>query len=292
MKIALFGSTYNEDMEAYYIELLGHLNYYNTELLVYKPFYDVLLKNHLINKNTDVFSTHDELKERVDFMFSIGGDGTLLKTITLIKDSGIPVLGFNTGRLGFLSGTGKEEIKDAIEALSENKYKTDTRSLLEIVNSGNINISDNYALNEISVHKRDSSSMISIHAYVNDIFLNTYWADGLIIATPTGSTAYSLSCGGPILTPDSNNFIINPIAIHNLTVRPVVIPDDSVIKLKIEGRDSNYLLSIDSRSEVLQSTMEIIIKKASFGIKLVKLNNNNFFTTIREKLMWGLDKRN
>lgn len=292
MKIALFGSTYNEDMEAYYIELLGHLNYYNSELLVYKPFYDVLLKNHLINKNTDVFSTHDELKDRVDFMFSIGGDGTLLKTITLIKDSGIPVLGFNTGRLGFLSGTGREEIKDAIEALSENKYKTDTRSLLEIVNSGNINISDNYALNEISVHKRDSSSMISIHAYVNDIFLNTYWADGLIIATPTGSTAYSLSCGGPILTPDSNNFIINPIAIHNLTVRPVVIPDDSVIKLKIEGRDSNYLLSIDSRSEVLQSTMEIIIKKASFGIKLVKLNNNNFFTTIREKLMWGLDKRN
>lgn len=292
MKIALFGTSFSEDLEDYYMELLGKLNYYNFDLLIYEPFHNKLAEKYLITGDTKIFKQHSEIKDNVDFLFSIGGDGTLLKTIPLVKDSGIPVLGFNTGRLGFLSSISKEDITDALENIIENKYTIEKRSLIKIKSPAGLFGEDNYALNEITVHKRDSSSMILIHAYVNNVFLNTYWADGLIISTPTGSTAYSLSCGGPILTPDSNNFIITPIAIHNLTVRPIVVPDNVCIKLKVEGRIDNYLVTVDSNNVVTSSSIELEIQKENFHINIVQLIHQNFFSTIREKLMWGWDKRN
>ncbi len=292
MKIALFATNFNEDLEAYYMELLGKLNYYNFEVSIYEPFYQILAEKHLIRENTETFIDYNDIKNNFDFLFSVGGDGTLLKTITLIKDSGVPILGFNTGRLGFLSSISKENISESLEDILGGRYQIEKRSLIKIEKPANLFGTDNYALNEITVHKRDSSSMILIHASINNVFLNTYWADGLIISTPTGSTAYSLSCGGPILTPDSNNFVINPIAIHNLTVRPIVVPDTAVIKLKIEGRIDNYLVTLDSNNVVTSSSIELEIKKEDFQINLVQLNGQSFFSTIREKLMWGWDKRN
>ena len=292
MKIALFGSAFSDDLEDYYMELLGKLNYYNFDLLIYEPFHTILAEKYLITGDTKKFRQHSEIKDNVDFLFSIGGDGTLLKTISLVKDSGIPVLGFNTGRLGFLSSISKEDITDALENIIENKFTIEKRSLIKIKSPADLFGEDNYALNEITVHKRDSSSMILIHAYVNNVFLNTYWADGLIVSTPTGSTAYSLSCGGPILTPDSNNFILTPIAIHNLTVRPIVVPDNVCIKLRVEGRIDNYLVTLDSNNVVTSSTIELEIQKENFHINIVQLNHQTFFSTIREKLMWGWDKRN
>jgi len=292
MKIALFATNFNEELEEYYIELLAKLQHFHFEFCIYKPFYQLLLDKNLIKASTAIFNDYSDINNDIDFLFCVGGDGTFLQTLPLIKDSGIPILGFNTGRLGFLTSISKEEVSVALEDILDGKYTIEQRSLIEINKPSNLFGTDNYALNEITVHKRDSSSMILIHAYVNNVFLNTYWADGLIISTPTGSTAYSLSCGGPILTPDSNNFIITPIAIHNLTVRPIVVPDNVVIKLKIEGRIDQYLVTLDSKNVVISSSIELEIKKGNFQINLVQLNNQTFFSTIREKLMWGWDKRN
>ncbi|MEI6123009.1 MAG: NAD kinase [Bacteroidota bacterium] len=292
MKVALFSTAFSEELEEYYIELLGKLIYYNFKITIYKPFFEQLFNNHLISADTETFLNHHDLGKSVDYLFSIGGDGTLLKTITLIKDSGIPILGFNTGRLGFLSSISREEISETIENILNKNFIIEKRSLIKIENPQNLFGEDNFALNEITVHKRDSSSMILIHAYINTVFLNTYWADGLIISTPTGSTAYSLSCGGPILTPDSANFILTPIAIHNLTVRPIVVPDDVTINLKVEGRIDNYLVTLDSNNVVTSSSIELEIKKEKFQINFIYFKNKPFFSTIREKLMWGWDKRN
>ncbi|HNW69100.1 MAG TPA: NAD kinase [Bacteroidales bacterium] len=292
MRIALFAINFSEELEAYYIELLGKLKYHKFEICIYEPFHRKLLENHLINPEIKPFNTFDEIKGTIDFLFSIGGDGTLLKTVSLVKDSGIPILGFNTGRLGFLSSISRDEISEAIECIREQKFHIQKRSLIRLNKPGNLFGEHNFALNEITVHKRDSNSMITIQAYVNGVFLNSYWADGLIISTPTGSTAYSMSCGGPIMAPDSNTFILTPISTHNLTVRPVVIPDNAVIKLKVEGRIENYLVALDSNSSVISSDIELEIKKEAFYLNLVELDSKTFFSTIREKLMWGWDKRN
>jgi len=226
-------------------------------------------------------------------MLSIGGDGTLLDTLTYIRDSKIPVIGINTGSLGFLSAISTEQMHPALEALLSGNYTLDQRSLLEVdTGQNNLFASFPYALNEVTVAKRDTSTLISISAWVNGQFLNTYWADGLMVATPTGSTGYSLSCGGPIISPDSENFIITPIATHNLTVRPIVIKDDSIITLKVEGRNQNHLIVLDSRSAPMETTINLTIKKADFKINLVKIENTDFYKTIRNKLAWGLDKRN
>ena len=292
MRIALFSMNFSEDLEAYYIELLGKLNYHKFDICIYEPFYRKLLENRLISPETKPFSNYEDITGSTDFLFSIGGDGTFLKTISLVKGSGIPILGFNTGRLGFLSSISKDEISEAIESLKEKKFHVEKRSLIRLNKPGNLFGENNFALNEITVHKRDSSSMITIQAYVDDVFLNSYWADGLIVSTPTGSTAYSMSCGGPIIAPDSNNFILTPIATHNLTVRPIVIPDSAVIKLKVDGRMDNYLVTLDSNNAVISNSIELEIKKEDFYINLVQLNSKSFFSTIREKLMWGWDKRN
>ncbi len=259
---------------------------------------DIFLFEPLLNQCADkskikgVFSRYDDIKGKIDFLISIGGDGTFLETVTLVRDSGIPVMGINTGRLGFLSGISNEEISSAIDSLLSSKYSLEKRALLELDIQGDYFKDCKYALNEITVQKTDSSSMITIQAAVNNKFLNSYWADGLIVATPTGSTAYSLSCGGPIVMPDSENFVVTPIAPHNLNIRPVIISSNDTVTLDVEGQDFGFLISLDSHSENVQSPVKISIKKANFYFSLVTLENHDFLLKLRQKLNWGLDKRN
>ena len=226
-------------------------------------------------------------------MISFGGDGTLLDTVTMIKNSNIPVLGINAGRLGFLANINQDDILLAVKALKNRDYNLDERSLLNVENQIILSKNNsNFALNEITLHKKDSSSMLKIEAFLDDEFLNTYWADGLVIATPTGSTAYSLSCGGPIIIPGSNNFVITPISPHNLNLRPMVVGDNVSIKLKAASRESFFLVSMDSRSVTLENNEEILIKKADFKLQLIELPDHNFLKTVRNKLFWGKDSRN
>jgi len=291
MKIAIYGRNTNDNISQYIQSLFHKLNGYKAELYVYEPFYKYIKQKIEISGNIKIFNTHLDLKDKVDYLLSIGGDGTILETLTFVRDSEIPVLGINTGRLGFLANVAKEEVNSAVDALENKKYSIEKRTLLSVINPKDLFGDVNYGLNELTILKKDSSSMITIHTYINDNFLNSYFADGLIIATPTGSTAYSLSCGGPLVMPGSQNFVITPIAPHNLNVRPLVISDNNIIKLKVEGRSPNYLLSLDSRNVVIDSSIEIVLQKAEFAIHLIQLENQNFYTTIRNKLLWGLDKR-
>ncbi len=300
MKVAIYGRDFSTKLPARQEAhtdstadalqtLFTRLDKAGVEVLVYEPFLKHLGKK-IKAKNT--FTKHEELKGKVKFLFSIGGDGTFLETVRFVRDSGIPVVGINTGRLGFLSGITKEEIEPAVDALLKGKYSLDKRTLLELNIKGKYFSECRYALNEITVQKTDSSSMITVHASINGKFLNTYWADGLIVATPTGSTAYSLSCGGPIVMPDSDNFVITPIAPHNLNIRPVIISSHDVITLEVEGRSPHFLVSLDSRSENVQSPVKLSIKKADFLFSLVNLEKQDFLLKLRSKLHWGLDKRN
>lgn len=292
MQIALFGRDINPEFLDEFREMIRVLESGVNRFLVYEPFLGQIAGKVAFTKEVRPFSTSPELQPDTRFMISMGGDGTLLDTITLLQDSGIPVLGINTGRLGFLSAVSSGEVQQAARALMEGDYTLDRRSLISLMAPEGLFGPVNYALNELTVLKRDNSSMITINAYVNDQYLNTYWADGLIVATPTGSTGYSLSCGGPIIAPDAANFVITPIATHNLTVRPIVIPDSSVIKLKISGRSQDYLVLLDSRSRPLSTSVELIIRRADFLINLVCIGQKDFYKTIRNKLAWGLDRRN
>lgn len=292
MKIALFGREFNPAYFSQVGTLISSLEKRVTQFLVYAPFFNYLNNGFTFTKPVKIFKSSQELDPDTYCMISIGGDGTLLDTITLLQDSGIPVLGINTGRLGFLSAVSTEEVDMAARMLLSGEFTLDRRTLLQLVAPDDLFGNFSFALNELTVLKRDTSTMISISAYVDGQFLNTYWADGLIIATPTGSTGYSLSCGGPIISPDSRNFIITPIATHNLTVRPIVIPDTSNVKLRISGRSQEYLVVLDSRSRPLSTSVELVIKKARFSINLICLGQKDFFKTIRNKLAWGLDKRN
>lgn len=292
MNIAIFGKSFSKENNGYIQQLIDKLESRDISLLFYEPFYKELKDNIFLKPETQVFTSHDEIIGKVDFLFSIGGDGTLLNTITLVRDSGIPILGINLGRMGFLSSISKERIGSAIEQLLNRKFKLDQRTLLRLETPNNIFGDLNYALNEMAVYKKYPFSMLKIQAYVNNEYLNSYWADGLIVATPTGSTAYSLSAGGPIVLPRSQNFLVTPIATHNLTVRPIVIPDNSQIKIKIVGRTKEFFVGLDSRSEIIDSSVELTVKKEEFKLNLIQLEDENYFTTIREKLMWGLDVRN
>ena len=293
MNIALYGKSFSENFDSCIQQLILKLEKENCGLYIYEPFALFLKKKVKFTSTIKTFNGYTDIKNNVDFLISIGGDGTLLNTITLVRDSGIPVIGINTGRLGFLASISKEEVIDAIDAIFNKKYILEKRSLLQLETSNLLFGDMNFALNELTVLKKDTSSMIIIDTYINNEFLNSYWADGLIVATPTGSTAYSLSCGGPIITPESENFIITPISSHNLTVRPIVISDKYSIKLKVtDGRNRRFLVSLDSRTQTINNSTELSIKKADFKINLVRLENEKFFSTIRNKLMWGLDKRN
>jgi NAD+ kinase len=291
MTIAIFGSPYPEHFSKYIQHLINKLETEHINLIIEEEFSVFLENNIRFNKSISTFNSYETLKNKADFLFSIGGDGTLLKAITYVRKSEIPIIGINTGRLGFISSISADQIDDAITDILKGNYKINERTLLELNTNNQLFKERNFALNEVAVSKKDTSSMIRIDAYVDDEFLNTYWADGLVVSTPTGSTGYSLSCGGPIIMPGTNNIIITPNAPHNLNVRPIVIDDNSVVKLKIEDRDQLALVSLDSRSRAFDSETELIIKKASFKIKLVQPQNNSFTKTIRHKLMWGLDKR-
>ncbi|MDR4987455.1 MAG: NAD kinase [Bacteroidales bacterium] len=292
MKIAFFGRAFDPDFLDNFRLLINILEEKATELHFYESFYNHILGHVHFRKPVKTIAPDKRPDTDTFCMISIGGDGTLLDTITLLQDSGIPVLGINTGRLGFLSAISTDEIAMAAKSLISGDFGIETRTMLELSSPDDLFGNFNYALNELSVLKRDNSTMITIKAYVDDLYLNTYWADGLIVATPTGSTGYSLSCGGPIISPESSNFIITPIATHNLTVRPIVIPDSSVVKLRISGRTQEYLVSLDSRSRPLSTTTELVIKRAAFSINLVCIGSKDFYKTIRNKLAWGLDKRN
>ena len=261
------------------------------KIIIEEKFSKFLQKSVRFTTKVDTFESCESLRNTADFLFSIGGDGTLLKAVTFVRDSNIPIMGINTGRLGFISSISAGQIDDAINDILKENYDISERALLELNSDNKLFKDKNFALNEVAISKKDTSSMVRIDAYVDDEFLNTYWADGLVVSTPTGSTGYSLSCGGPIIMPGTNNIIITPNAPHNLNVRPIVINDSSIIKLKVEDRDQLALVSLDSRSRAFDSDTELIIKKSDFKIRLIQPQNNSFASTIRNKLMWGLDKR-
>ena len=292
MKAAIYGRELEANKSKYVQTLFDKMKNAGIEPVIFEPLYKYIKNEIKISQPFSFFNTHDDLKGKVHFLFSIGGDGTLLETLSLIRNSEIPVMGINTGRLGFLSSISKEEIDFAIDAVMARKYMIDKRSLLRLETKTNLFGKVNYALNDITIHKSDASSMISIHVWLDGQFLNTYYANGLIISTPTGSTAYSLSCGGPITMPSSENFIITPVAPHNLNVRPLIISDQSVLKIKVESRSDNPMVTLDSRSETIEGDMDLVIKKESFGINIVKLEDHDFLSTLRNKLNWGVDKRN
>ena len=292
MKVAIFGKVFSPENRDYIQRLVDKLESHHISLVFYEPYYQKIKNDIVVKSEISFFNSNEGLKDKVDFLFSIGGDGTLLDTITFVQDSGIPILGINLGRMGFLSSVSKDQIETAFEQFIHKQYKLDHRTLIRLLTKGNVFGDLNYALNECTVYKKDPFSMLKIQAFVNGEFLNSYWADGLIIATPTGSTAYSLSTGGPIILPGSQNFVITPIATHNLTVRPIVIPDSSEIRIKVTGRIKEFFVSLDSRSQAIDASMELILVKEEFKVNLLQLENESYFKTIREKLLWGIDLRN
>ena len=292
MKIAIYSRGIENNQLQDINLLLSELVSHEAEPVFFQDFFNQIYASMNIDCKYSTFNASEGMDTDIDCMISLGGDGTLLDTVTLVKDSGIPVLGVNYGRLGFLANIGKEELHSALDALANRKYVLDKRTLIHL--DANIPLFGDtpYALNEYSLHKKDSSPMIKIHTYLNGEFLNTYWADGLIVATPTGSTGYSLSCNGPVVFPDSASFVITPVAPHNLNIRPIIVPDDNIVSFEIEGRTDGFLCTMDSRREIVTKEIQLAIKKESFGINLIRMNENNFLQTLRSKLSWGLDKRN
>ena len=293
MKVAVFGTSVSESFVPVLKEFFRFLKINQIEVQIFKPFNDYLL-NELKFKAffTGEFNSYADFDNHCDFIFSVGGDGTFLHSVLNIRNFSIPVIGVNSGRLGFLADIAENQVNKALATIFNHDFKVIERTMLQVDFIGRENLDFNFALNEMTVLKTDTSSMINIYAYVGNALLNNYWADGLIIATPTGSTAYSLSVGGPILTPDSENFVITPLAPHNLTVRPIVVPDNYEIVLKVEGRGTHFLASLDFRSVPVELTTEIRIKKAGFKLKTLQLPEQSFFSTLRSKLMWGIDRRN
>lgn len=291
-RIAIFAKkVFKQDLSVFEDLLKGIIE------LGWEPILEQDLAQQLLTKfqwktTHQTFSTFQDLQNGFDLMISLGGDGTFLKAVSFVRNSGIPILGINTGRLGFLSNISKTHIDQTLQRFNAGHYEFQNRSLLRVHTENDLLSDENFALNELTLQKKDTSSMIKVHAYIGDKFLNTYWADGLIVATPTGSTAYSLSCGGPIITPGCQVHILTPIAPHNLNVRPVVVPDHMPISLEVEGRDRSYLLSLDGHSQHIKQGEKVTITKAEFMINVIKFEDNNFLDTIRNKMFWGSDIRN
>ena len=292
MKIAIYSRGIENDQHKDIETFMETLKTYNVEPVFFQDFFNQFYSAVNMKGKYSTFNAAEDLDDSIDFMISLGGDGTLLDTVTFIQDKGIPVLGINYGRLGFLATIGKEDLSSAIKALVDRTYVLDKRTLIHLDADLPLFGNSPYGLNEFAIHKKDTSSMIKIHTYLNGEFLNTYWADGLIVATPTGSTGYSLSCNGPVVFPDSGNFVITPVAPHNLNIRPIVVPDDNIISFEVEGRSDGFLCSMDSRREIVPKEVQLAVKKEKFKLNLVRLNENNFLQTLRNKLSWGLDKRN
>ena len=294
MTILLHGKTFSKEVEVHLISFIDQLLALNINIIYTKPFYEILKKCISIhnNKMIKAISSLDDTNEEINYLICFGGDGTILNAATIAKNSGIPIVGINTGRLGFLATIAKNEVSKLMEKLIEKKYTLSNRTVLSVSTTTNV-IKLPFALNEISVLSKENTSMMNIKVFLNNEYLNTYWADGLIISTPTGSTGYSLSCGGPIVMPESNNFIITPIAPHNLNVRPLIISDSNIIRIEIaDNPNEEFLLSMDSRNYSVLNKTPLIIKKANYNIKLLQLNSTTYSKTLREKLLWGLDKRN
>jgi NAD+ kinase len=292
MRIAIYSRGIENNQQQDIHLLLDELAKRGVEPVFYQDFFNQFYSAIDIKAKYSTFNSYEDLDESIACIMSLGGDGTLLDTVTLVRDKGTPVVGINYGRLGFLANIGKEELHSAIEALVNHTFVLDKRTLIHL--DANIPLFGEvpYALNEFSLHKKDSSPMIKIHTYLNGEFLNTYWADGLIVATPTGSTGYSLSCNGPVVFPDSGSFVITPVSPHNLNIRPIVVPDNNIISFEVEGRTDGFLCTLDSRREIVTKEVQLAVKKEKFGINLIRLNENNFLQTLRNKLSWGLDKRN
>lgn len=292
MKAAIYSRIMEEEQQVDVQLFFDELTRQKIEPVIFKDFCEQISDKINLPSSTTTFSLSDDLSDQIEFIISLGGDGTLLDTVTLVRDKNISIMGINFGRLGFLASIGRNEVKAAVKAIANRTYIVDKRTMIHL--DADLPLFENipYALNEFSIHKRDVASMIKIHTYLNGEFLNTYWADGLIVATPTGSTGYSLSCNGPVVFPDSGSFAITPVAPHNLNVRPIIVPDDNIISFEIESRSEQIICALDSRREIVGKNVQLAVRKESFPINLLRLSENSFLQTLRNKLTWGLDKRN
>ncbi len=292
MKVAIYSRGLEMEQEGQLLTLLEELTRHKIKICLYERLAGPHSAVNMLPIDFSVFRTHNDLDETIDYIISLGGDGTMLDTAVLVRNKGIPILGVNFGRLGFLASLRKENLSSAVEALVNGSYVVDHRTLLHLDADMPLFGEEPFALNEFAIHKRDTSPMIKIHTYLNGEFLNSYWADGLIVSTPTGSTGYNLSCNGPIVFPESGSFVITPVAPHNLNVRPIVIPDNNIISFEIEGRTEEFICTMDARKEIVTREIQLAVKKEDFTINLLRLNENSFLSTLREKLTWGLDRRN
>lgn len=290
MKVAIYSRGNNHDLREELEELVSRLTNNNIEVLLHYSLASFI--NPVGNTLIDFFSGHEDLNKTVDFMISLGGDGTILDTVTLVRNKNIPILGINYGRLGFLAGISKNDLGMAVDALVNRTFVIDKRALIHLDANMPMFGDSPFGLNEFSIHKRDISPMVKINTYLNGEFLNTYWCDGLIVATPTGSTGYNMSCNGPIVFPEAGSFVITPVAPHNLNVRPIVIPDSYIISFEVESRSDEFICAMDARREIVQKDVQLAVRREKFSINLVRLNENNFLSTLHTKLTWGLDKRN
>ncbi|MBO9657341.1 MAG: NAD kinase [Chitinophagaceae bacterium] len=292
MKAAIYSRVFElaqkEEIQLFFDELARQ----KITPVIFQHFFEQIRDVIRLPENAATFSLSEHLTRDTEFIISLGGDGTLLDTVTLVREKNISIMGINFGRLGFLAGIGQDEIKEAVQAIARRSFVIDKRTMIHL--DADLPLFGNvpYGLNEFAVHKRDTAAMIKIHTYLNGEFLNTYWADGLIVATPTGSTGYSLSCGGPVVFPDSGSFVITPVAPHNLNVRPLIVPDDNVISFEVESRSENIICALDSRREIVGKNVSLAVRKESFTISLLRLGENSFLQTLQNKLTWGLDKRN
>lgn len=292
MLVAIYNRTFQEENIPLIRRILQKLYDHQIQMMFFKDFYERFEQYLPFSCTPRFFTGKKDLPPNTEMLFSLGGDGTLLDTITYVGNSNIPIIGINLGRLGFLAAIPEEEIDNAIESLTRRSYTVEQRDLIHLDSSVPLFDGSPFALNEFTLHRKDSSSMIKIHTYLNGEFLNTYWADGLIVATPTGSTGYSLSCNGPVVFPQTSSLIITPVAPHNLNTRSIVVPNDNVISFEVEGRAEQYLCTLDARMESISSSVQLAVKKESFSISLVRPDEHNFLNTIRQKLYWGIDKRN
>lgn len=292
MKIAIYGKPYENHLDRDVHQLVHCIEQNGFEVEFYERYGRHLKENGHLAGDYPMFTRENAEIESYSCLVSVGGDGTLLDTVTLIKDSGVPVVGINAGRLGFISSISIDEFEEVLISIKDGTFECDDRSLLQVETERNLFGATNFALNEMTIHKKDTASMIKIECFLDDEVLNTYWSDGLIISTPTGSTAYNLSCGGPIIVPGSENVVVTPIAPHNLTVRPLVVSNNSRLRLNVSGRSEDFLIAIDSRPEVLYPGEEVSVSRAPFYFKLIQPKGHSFLTAMRNKLTWGVDKRN
>jgi NAD+ kinase len=292
MKVAIYSRVMEEDQRQDVQLFFDELKKQNLQPVIFHSFFEQIKNAIELPSDTEVFQSSEEITNEIQAIISLGGDGTMLDTVTLVRGNNVPVMGINFGRLGFLASIGRSEVQAAIKGLVNHSFVVDKRTLIHL--DSNLSLFGNtpYGLNEFAIHKQDIAPMIKIHTYLNGEFLNTYWADGLIVATPTGSTGYSLSCSGPIVFPESGSFVITPVAPHNLNVRPIVVPDDNIISFEIESRSDQFICALDSRREIVNKDIQLAVRKESFMLSIIRLSENNFLQTLRNKLTWGLDRRN